>query len=213
MSPTRGPAQRQRGLTLLEIMFAAAILAVASMGVAATMMTGIASNRRYQRDTIVLARAQHYLETCYNLQFGTDEDAPATAAELETVFSGDPEIGSDPPSLFALCKAIDQLPGFVYAFTPPNFQVPGTFLVRVTNNVSSEVDYPAGVDADDDGVPDFGMATMAEALLVPQVAAGAYEADDSDEGRELFCIEIFWQPDRPGSAAQLVLRGFRAQDY
>ncbi|MFG0318049.1 MAG: prepilin-type N-terminal cleavage/methylation domain-containing protein [Planctomycetota bacterium JB042] len=207
-----GRRSRERGLTLIEITIAATLLAVASMGVAATMMTGMSANREYQENTIVLARAQHYLETMYNLQLGTDADTAASADDLDTVFSGDPEIGSNPPSMIALAKAIDAMPGLVYAFAPPNFAIAGTFQIRVTNNVASTLVYPASVDADLDGAPDLGVATMAQGTLNPQFAAGAYEADTSDQARELFAIEIFWVPNTPNATPELLLRGFRAQD-
>ena len=204
--------RRERGLTLVEITMSATLLAVASMGVAATMMTGIASNREYQRNTIVMARAQHYLETMYNLQFGTDADAAATSDGFDLVFSGDPEIGNNPPSIIALAKAMNAQPGMIYTFTPPNLGVPGQFQIRITNNVAANLSFPLSVDADQDGAPDKGVATMAQGNLFPQFIAGAYEDDASDEARELFAIEIFWVPSNPGAAAQLVLRGFRAQD-
>lgn len=204
--------RRERGLTLIEITIAATLLAVASMGVAATMMTGMSANREYQENTIVLARAQHYLETMYNLQIGTDADAAATDAQLGIVFSGDPEIGPNPPSLVSITKAVDAKVGLVHSFAPPNFSIAGTFQIRVTNNVASTLLYPASVDADLDGAPDAGVATMAQGQLFPQFAAGAYEADTSDQARELFAIEIFWLPTTPNAAPELVLRGFRAQD-
>lgn len=203
----------EHGLTLVEICLASSILATASMGVAAMMMTGLSANRTYQENTLVLARAQHYLETMYNLQIGVDADAMATGAQLQAVFSGDPELGANPPSLFSLCKTVNALPNFVYEFTPPNLGFQGTYQVRVTNNVMPVLDYPASVDGDGDGVPDNGVASMVQGGVVAQFAGGAYEADPSDTGRELFAFEFFFRPATPPNAApRLVLRGFRAQD-
>jgi len=204
--------RRERGLTLVEISVSAAVLAVAAMGIAATMMAGIASNREYQRNTIVMARAQHYLETMYNLQFGTDADATAADDDFDLVFSGDPEIGQNPPSIISLAKAMNAKPGMIYSFSPPNIGIQGQFQIRITNNVASNLWFPTSIDADQDGAPDNGVATMAQGNLFPQFIAGAYEADSSDEARELFAIEIFWLPVSPGATPQLVLRGFRAQD-
>lgn len=203
----------EKGLSLVEITISAVVLATASMGVAATMMTGLAANRTYRENTLVLARGQHYLETMYNLQFGTPADAAASNDDLDLVFSGDPELGENPPSLYALTKKIDTLPNFLYEFTPPNLGFDGSFLVRITNNVSSVLDYPSSVDADDDGVPDDGVATMTEGTLLPQFVDGCFEDDDSDDGRELFAIEVFYRPvGQDNAPPRLVLRGFRAQD-
>ncbi len=203
----------EKGLSLVEITISAVVLATASMGVAATMMTGLAANRVYRENTLVLARGQHYLETMFNLQIGTSADAAADDDDLDVVFSGDPEIGQNPPSLYALAKKIDTLPGFFFEFTPPNLGFAGSFLVRVTNNVASILDYPPSVDADGDGVPDSGVASMTEGTLLPQFIAGCYEDDDSDDGRELFAIEVFYRAPTPVDAVpRLVLRGFRAQD-
>lgn len=202
----------ERGLTLIEITISATVLAIASMGIAATMMTGMSANREYQENTIVLARAQHYLETMYNLQIGTDADATATTAGLDLIFSGDPEIGANPPSMFSIIKAVDGKAGLIHQFAPPNFPIAGQFQVRVTNNVDSMLNFPASIDADLDGAPDLGVATMAQGTIFPQFIAGAYENDSSDQSRELFAIEIFWLPNTPNATPELLLRGFRAQD-
>lgn len=205
---------RERGLSLLEIAVSMAVLASASMGVAGSMMTGMAANRRYQLDTIVMARAQHHLETMYNLQFGVTGDAAASAAKIDTVFSGDPELGTDPPSLTALARAFDAMPNDTYAFTPANLGIDGQFQVRISNNVTKTLKYSASLDADNDGVPDDGCATLVEGATVKQFAnLGCYEADDGDLSRELFCIEIAFKPSTPANApARLLFRGFRAQD-
>ena len=56
------PIRRQRGLTLIEVAVSMVVLAVAAFGVAASMMTGMASTRRYQQNTLVIARAQHAVD-------------------------------------------------------------------------------------------------------------------------------------------------------
>ena len=204
----------EKGLTLIEILIATSLLATAAVGVAGSMMAGIASNRVYQQNTLLVARAQHHIETMYNLQFGQDSDSPANQTQMETVFSGDPELGQNPPSLTSICKTINMLPGFLYEFTPPNLGFPGTLLVRVTNNVATDLNYASAIDGDGDGVPDDGVATMAEGRLTLQFLAGAYEADPSDSGRELFAFEVFYRPATPaGAAPRFVLRSYRAQDY
>ncbi|MBI4880689.1 MAG: type II secretion system protein [Planctomycetes bacterium] len=204
----------ERGLTLIEICVATAMLATVAMGVAASMMSGLSSNRVYRENTLVLARAQHHVETMYNLQFGTSADATATQAQLDVVFSGDPELGLNPPSLHAICKAIDARPEGFYEFAPPNLGFPGTLLAYATNNVLPTLSYPVSVDANGDGVPDAGVASMIQGQLVSQFGGGAFEADAGDAGRELFAFEIYFRPAAPPNAApRLVLRCFRAQDY
>ena len=206
--------RREAGLTLIEISISFALLAIASMGVAASMMTGIAGNRQYELDTIVLNRGQHYLETLYNLQIGSDSDPAATGADLDLVFGGDPELGTNPPSLISICKAINSMPAFLYEFTPQGFGTSGTYLVRVTNNVISSLSYPTSVDPDQDGIPDDGDATMVQGNLLPQFIAGCFEADNVDEGRELLAFEVYFRPANPPAAnPKLLLRAFRAQDY
>ncbi|MFH0945060.1 MAG: type II secretion system protein, partial [Planctomycetota bacterium] len=190
-----------RGMTLIEILIATSLLATAAVGVAGSMMAGIASNRIYQQNTLLVARAQHHIETMYNLQIGQDSDPTANQAQMELVFSGDPELGQNPPSLTSICKTINMLPGFFYEFTPPNLGFPGTLLVRVTNNVATDLTYPAAVDVDGDGVPDDGVATMAEGRMTPQFLAAVYESDLSDAGRELFAFEVFYRPSTPAGAA------------
>lgn len=206
----------QRGLTLVEIAIAMSVMAIGAFGVAAGMMTGVAANRRYQENTIVVARAQHYLETLYNLQVGTDADAAASAAGLELVFSGEPELGSNPPTLLALAKAIDDLDDDVYEFVPPNLGFPGEYRVRISNNVVHQLDLPAEIDGDGDGVPDAGGYSMAQAEPIEQVGgAGCYESTADDASRELFCFEIWFRATGVGVAEtdpKLVFRGFRAQD-
>jgi prepilin-type N-terminal cleavage/methylation domain-containing protein len=205
---------RQRGLTLVEIAVAMVVMAVSAFGIAASMMTGVSANRRYQQNTIVVARAQHYLETLYNLQIGTDADPAANEDSLELIFSGEPEIGQNPPSLLSLAKTIDGEDDDRYTFTPPNLGFPGQFAVTVSNNVIHTVELPTAIDSDDDGLADDGAYAMADATPVEQVAgAGVYEDTADDNSRELFCFEIWWLPAQPvGAPPQLVFRGYRAQD-
>lgn len=216
MRPAARTARRSRGLTLIEIAIAMSVMAISAFGVAAGMMTGVAANRRYQANTIVVARAQHYLETLYNLQVGTDSDAAASDSAIALVFSGEPELGSNPPTLLSLAKKIDALAGDFFEFTPPNLGFPGEFRVRVSNNVVHELALAAEVDGDGDGVADEGGFSMAQAEAVEQVAgAGCYENTADDASRELFCFEIWFRPAGVGVAdtdPQLVFRGFRAQD-
>ena len=204
----------EKGLTLIEILISITVLAIAAVGIAGSMMAGVATNRLYQQNTLVVARAQHHIETLYNLQIGQDSDPVATLANLELVFSGDAELGQNPPSLTTLAKGINLLPGFFFEFTPPNLGFAGTMLVRITNNVSTTLNYPASIDANGDGIPDDGVASMAEGNLSAQFAAGAYENNTADDGRELFAFEVFYRPALPvGAAPRFVLRAFRAQDY
>lgn len=217
-SPKRSHRNRthrnERGLTLVEIAVAMAVMSIGAFGVAAGMMTGVAANRRYQENTIVVARAQHYLETLYNLQVGTDTDAAADDAALALVFSGEPELGNNPPTLLALAKAIDGRPDDLYEFTPVNLGFAGEFLVRVSNNVVHELELPSDIDSDGDGLADDGAFSMAQGTPIEQeVGAGAYENTADDLSRELFAFEIWFRPATPADATpQLVFRGYRAQD-
>lgn len=206
--------RRSRGLSLIEVAVSMAVLAVAAFGVAASMMTSIAGTRRYQMNTIVVARAQHYLETLYNLQLGTSTDEAATNDELELVFSGNPELGEAPPSLMSIAIAIDAKEDDVYEFEPPNLGFPGKFRVRVSNNVVHTLDLSSNVDSNGDGTADDGAYTMADTAVVEQVAdGGCFVDDDEDDGRELFCFDIWFVPDQPENATPtLVFRGFRSQD-
>lgn len=206
--------RRSRGLSLIEVAVSMAVLAVAAFGVAASMMTSIAGTRRYQMNTIVVARAQHYLETLYNLQLGTSGDDAATDDELDLVFSGNPELGEAPPSLMAIARAIDDEADDVYEFEPPNLGFTGTFQVRVSNNVRHTLDLNSSIDSNGDGAADDGAYTMAETEVLEQVAnGGCFVDDDDDDGRELFCFDIWFVPAQPNNApATLVFRGFRSQD-
>ncbi len=206
--------RRERGLTLIEISVSMVVMALTAFGVAASMMTGVAASRRYQQNTIVIARAQHYLETLYNLQFGTAADAAATTTALELVFSGNPDLGSNPPTLVSLAKKIDTLTNSVYSFTPSSFGFAGQYIVRVSNNVAQNMTFLATVDSDHDGIPDTDGYTAADASPVKQDPnRGCYEAITSDDSRELFCFEIWFQPATPTNAPQqLVFRGYRSQD-
>lgn len=207
----------ERGMSLIEICAATAVLATAAAGVAISMMTGLRGNQLYRENTLVVARAQHHIETLYNLQFGTDADTAATQAALDVVFSGEPELGSNPPTLFSLCMAVDAMADDLYEFTPPNLGFTGTFLVRVSNNVLPTLTYAAGADADGDGIADDGVATMLESGITTQDATrGAYEPSVVDAGRELFLFEVWFRgpPTAAGPAnPRLVLRSFRAQDF
>ncbi len=211
----RKSRRRERGLTLVEIAVATVVLSATAMGVSASMMSGIAANRMYRENTLVVSRAQHYLETFNNLQFGQTTDSPATNTQMQLVFSGNPDIGSNPPSLSAIAQKIDTLAGDVYEFTPTNLGFDGTFLVTVSNNVMSTLDFPSGVDADNDGVPDAGDAPMTVGSAMEQFGGqGCFENTTSDDSRELYMIEVSWRPATPPNApARVLLRGFRCQDY
>lgn len=203
----------ERGLTLIEVTISMVVIAVSAVGLAASLMGGMAANRVYQENTILVSRSQHYLETLFNLQFGTSADAAATQNQLDAVFAAAGELGANPPSLIALAKACDAQPGDLYRFTPANLGLPGDFLIYVTNNATAEIEYSAAVDANGDGAPDQG-ASIVEGNIVPDVAgSGAYEGDTYDQGRELFAFEVWFEPASPADAEmKLVLRGFRAQD-
>lgn len=205
---------RSRGLSLIEVAVSMAVLAVAAFGVAASMMTSIAGTRRYQMNTIVVARAQHYLETLYNLQVGVSGDAAASTANLELVFSGNPELGEAPPTLMSLAKAIDAKANDLYEFEPPELGFAGTFRVRVSNNVVHTLDLSSHVDSNGDGSADDGSYTMADTTVIEQVAnGGCFVDDDDDDGRELFCFDVWFVPAQPeGATPTLVFRGFRSQD-
>jgi prepilin-type N-terminal cleavage/methylation domain-containing protein len=214
MNGPRPAGRSERGLTLIEVSISLVVMSVAAFGIAASMMNGMAATRRYQMNTLVVARCQHYLETLYNLQVGTDGDAAAGQAALDAVFSGDPEVGNNPPSLMALSRAIDQMAGDVYEFEATNIGFGGRFRVRVSNNVTHSLDFTAAVDGNGDGVPDDGVFTMMQGAPTEQFAGdGCFENEDDDQGRELFCFEVWYAPPQPANAAfQLVFRGFRAQD-
>ncbi len=207
--------RRERGLTLVEIAVATIVLAATAMGVSASMMSGIAANRLYRENTLVMARAQHYLETFNNLQIGQTADAVASDSQIALVFSGDPDIGSNPPTLASLTQKIDGFTGDVYEFTPPNLGFAGTFLVTVSNNVEPTLLFPLAVDSDQDGVPDEGDAPMTVGSSIEQYAGqGCFENTTSDDSRELYMIEVSWRPSVPANATpRLLLRGYRCQDY
>lgn len=215
--------ERQRGLTLIEICVSMVVLATAVMGMAATMMTGIAANRQYQMNTMVLARAQGYVELLNNLQFGDgDDDAlpePDSADdEIAALFDPEVEVGGNPPSLHALARTIDDLPGDVLDLGTidgfPSAGVPGDFLIRVTNNVMSTLTFPEAVDPDGDGVPDGAAALLLGSFVEQDEGEGCFEDDDdADQSMELFGFEVFYRPNFPANAQpRLVLRGIRAQD-
>ncbi|MBK6939832.1 MAG: hypothetical protein IPH13_06425 [Planctomycetes bacterium] len=214
---------RQRGLTLIEICVAMVVLATAVMGMAATMMTGIAANRQYQMNTMVLARAQGYIELLNNLQFGDgDDDALAEPDSpddtIAALFDPENEVGASPPSLYSLARTINDLPGQVLDLGTidgfPAAGVPGDFLIRVTNNVQSALEFPAAVDPDGDGVPDGAAALLLGSFVEQEAGEGCFEDDDdADQSMELFGFEVFYRPNFPANAQpRLVLRGIRAQD-
>ena len=207
-------ANRQRGLTLVEMSVAFAVLATTAAGISASMMMGMAANRTYRNNTLLLARAQHHVETMFNLQVGLDSDNKANQNELDLVFSGDPELGTNPPTLVALAKKLDDMTDDRYEWQPPNLGFEGTFLAVVTNNVTSAITYPPEVDQNGDGYPEGG-ASITQGTLTPQdPAVGCYRpADALDDGGELFAFEIYYRPPVPANATpRLILRGFRAQD-
>jgi prepilin-type N-terminal cleavage/methylation domain-containing protein len=213
----------QRGLTLIEICVAMVVLATAVMGMAATMMTGMAANRQYQMNTMVLARAQAYVELLNNLQFGDGDDEVLAAPDspddaLAELFDPEVEVGGNPPSLYSLARSIKELPnevldlGSVDGF--PSAGIPGDFLIRVSNNVQSTLEFPAAVDPDGDGVPDGAAALLLGSFIEQEAGEGCFEDDDdSDQSMELFGFEVFYRPNFPANAQpRLVLRGLRAQD-
>jgi len=203
----------ERGLTLIEVTIAMVIVALSAVGLAGSLMSGVAANRLYQENTILVSRSQHYLETLFNLQFGVSADGAATQDQLDAVFAGEGELGANPPTLVELAKAVEAQPDQLYRFTPPGLGLEGAFLVYVTNNAVAEIDYSAAVDADGDSAPDQG-ASIVEGNITPDVPGeGAYESDTYDQGRELFAFEVWFEPAIPADAPmRLVLRGFRAQD-
>jgi type II secretory pathway pseudopilin PulG len=219
-SPKR---RRQRGMTLIEISISMCVLATAVMGMAATMMTGMAANRQYQMNTMVLARAQAYIELLNNLQFGNTGDAALPTPnsvndELVELFDVEHEVGANPPSLHAIARTIDTLNNDILDLAEidgfSEAGIPGSFLVRVTNNVQATLAFPAAVDPDGDGIPD-GPAALLLGTFVEQVGGeGCFETDDvADQSMELFGFEVFYRPRFPVNAQpRLVLRGIRAQD-
>jgi type II secretory pathway pseudopilin PulG len=213
----------ERGLTLVEIMLSMSVLATSALGVAMSMMTGIAANRTYQMNTMVLARAQHYVETLNNLQFGDNADPVLVAPNdpndpLAVIFNPDVQLGANPPSLSQIAQTIDLMANDMFDTDTvadfPEGGLPGDFLIRVSNNVLAELDYPADVDGDDDGIPDDGVASLVQGEFIEQVVGeGCFETDDDDTGRELYGYEVWYRPDFPANAApRLVLRAMRAQD-
>lgn len=207
------PRSGERGLTLIEVTIAMVVVALSAVGLAGSLMSGVAANRLYQENTILVSRSQHYLETLFNLQFGVSTDGTATQDQLDAVFGGDGELGANPPTLVELAKAVEASPDQLYRFTPPGIGLEGDFLVYVTNNAVPEIDYSTAVDGDGDTAPDHG-ASIVEGDITPDFPGqGAYESDNFDQGRELFAFEIWFEPAVPANAQmRLVLRGFRAQD-
>lgn len=204
---------RQRGLTLVEVSISFAVLATTAAGIAASMMMGLSANRTYRNNTLLITRAQHHVETMFNLQFGVQSDPVATQGQLDIVFSGDPELGNNPPTLVSIAKALDAMANDEYEWTPPNLGFTGTLVARVNNNVQPVITYSADVDADGDGHAEDG-ASVVQGDLTPQDAAvGCYRVpDDLDDGGDLFAFEIFYRAPGQGAVPQLILRGFRAQD-
>jgi len=197
--------RHEQGLTLVEVMISMAVLATAAMGVAMTMMTGVSANRTYQMNTMVLARAQHYVETLNNLQFGDDTDAALSAPTnpddpLANTFNPESELGTNPPTLSTIARSIDNMQGdWLDLDTIPGFPeagIPGDFLIRVSNNVQATLNYPVEVDIErspGDGVH--------------------YDDGSASTSAELFGFEVFYRPDFPANAQpRLILRSMRARD-
>lgn len=124
-----------RGFSLVEVLLAAAVLAVAAMAVASGSATAHVAERTLDRQTLAEARGQAYLERLMAVPFGSAADGPADAAELSEVFDEDDLLGT---------VTLHELRAFGPAeFTVPASATPGRWRVVVSDDLDADGDVDA----------------------------------------------------------------------
>jgi len=123
---------RNRGFSLVEIVFAAGVLAVAAMALVSGAVTSRSSAHTLDRSTLVFARAQAYVERIMSVPFGSPADGPASASELSELFDDDDVLGT---------ITVHKLKEFGPAqFTMPGTGTPGVWRVVVTDDLDGDGD-------------------------------------------------------------------------
>jgi prepilin-type N-terminal cleavage/methylation domain-containing protein len=126
-----------RGFSLVEVLLATTVLAVAAMAVASGGATAHVAERTLDLQTLAEARGHSYLERLVAVPFGNASDGPADAAELTEVFDEDDLLGT---------VTLHELRAFGPAeFTVPASATPGRWRVVVSDDLDADGD----VDAED----------------------------------------------------------------
>jgi len=134
-----------RGFTLVEVALAMSVLAVTTVATASMLVGGFSAYRALQHNSVVLTRAQLFVETLRSLQVGLGTEPAANAAQLAEIFDGDHDVGlvsGEAPTLTSVAKGLEGLPGDQLVLSlgaGDSFPVVGEFLVRVSNNLSADL--------------------------------------------------------------------------
>lgn len=123
---------KDRGFTLVEILFSLAILATVCLGLATGVTTGHRSAAALDRESRLVQQAQGYLERLFTVPFGAAAALPATGAELTELFDEDDDFGT--ATLHGL-RAFGPI-----EFEPAEFPFRGMFRIVVAGDLNGDGD-------------------------------------------------------------------------
>jgi prepilin-type N-terminal cleavage/methylation domain-containing protein len=151
-----------RGFSLVEVVLATAILAVVAMSLVSGSAASHSSQRTLDRQTLIAARGESYLERLMSVPFGSPAEDPASSAELSEIFDEDDILGT---------ITLHKLRAFGPAqFTTPASGMPGTWRIIVSNDLDGDGDVDEGDETQAEGRSDvLRIAVIHEGRLVTHV--------------------------------------------
>jgi prepilin-type N-terminal cleavage/methylation domain-containing protein len=123
---------RERGFTLVELMFVLGVLAFVSLGLATGVTTGHRTTQALEQQSLLVHQAQSYLERLFVLPFGAQTANAATGDQLTELFDEDDDYGTATLHSLRVFGAAE--------FQPEDFPVPGLFRVVVDADANGDGD-------------------------------------------------------------------------
>ncbi len=118
------------GFALVEVLITLGILGFVTMSIATGVGAGHRATAAIEREALLHARGQEYLERLLAIPFGRPADGAATGAQLSEVFDDDGDFGS---------VTLHRLRLFGPAlFEPASFPVAGRFTVAVDGDLDGD---------------------------------------------------------------------------
>lgn len=121
----------ERGLSLIEVLVAVAVLGVSFIAIGGAVMTGVRSTVSMEKRSVVRNQALRYMERIQKLGFGDILDTEPTPTELNDLFDDKSEIPN--VTLFQVATAVD---ADGRRFRIAGFEEKGTWEVRVNRDAN-----------------------------------------------------------------------------
>jgi prepilin-type N-terminal cleavage/methylation domain-containing protein len=121
----------EKGLSLIEVLVAVAVLGISFIAIGGAVMTGVRSTVSMEKRTVVRHQALRYMERIQKLSFGDILDTEPSAVELNNLF--DDKAAVPNVSLFQVATAVD---ADGRKFRIAGFEEKGTWEVRINRDTN-----------------------------------------------------------------------------